>query len=154
MGRVGSANGGMRCGLRASVVAGILGCCASIFGKLALAPDSVLVQHINASCTQYSGSLLDADNCYYAANTTRILAMVFMFFLNGLLGYYSITALHKEGSTAATVTTTAVNYLCMGLSGWLIFSEHVSQRWWLGAFLIAVGVFLISSSSGGKEKNA
>ena len=137
---------------RSSIIAGLLGCFASVFGKLALSPESLLVEGARQLCASRMEAVMSPERCGMLAGGTRIAAMGMMLSVNGIFGYYSINALHEEGTTAATVLTTAVNYLSLGLCGCLIFSENVTTRWLLGAILIAVGVYLVSTASEERPK--
>ncbi|XP_031477117.1 uncharacterized protein LOC116248461 [Nymphaea colorata] len=58
-----------------------------------------------------------------------------------------VNSLKLLSSLQATVTNFATNFLASGISGFILFREPLSSQWFLGAFLILLGVFVMSKSS-------
>ncbi|XP_067001956.2 transmembrane protein 42 [Anabrus simplex] len=53
---------------------------------------------------------------------------------------------HSSSSLPATVTSTATNYFCSVVMGFLLFGEVTSGLWWIGIFLVLTGLVLICHS--------
>lgn len=49
-------------------------------------------------------------------------------------------------SLQATVLNFASNFLISGLAGFLCFNEALHGQWFLGAFLIVLGILLLSKA--------
>ncbi|GMH18055.1 hypothetical protein Nepgr_019896 [Nepenthes gracilis] len=58
-----------------------------------------------------------------------------------------VNSLRALSSLQATVTNFATNFLSSGLAGFFLFEERLSLKWFSGALLIVIGVFLLSKSS-------
>ncbi|KAF5740826.1 hypothetical protein HS088_TW11G00906 [Tripterygium wilfordii] len=58
-----------------------------------------------------------------------------------------INSLKALSSLQATVTNFATNFLTSGLAGFFLFDEALPFKWFAGAFLIVVGVLILSKSS-------
>ncbi|XP_076943665.1 uncharacterized protein LOC143613983 [Bidens hawaiensis] len=63
-----------------------------------------------------------------------------------------VKSLKALSSLQATVTNFATNFLSSGLAGFFLFEEPLSPKWFAGALLIVVGVFILSKSSVEEEK--
>ncbi|XP_010670876.1 uncharacterized protein LOC104887820 [Beta vulgaris subsp. vulgaris] len=64
-----------------------------------------------------------------------------------------VNSLRALSSLQATVTNFAMNFLSSGLAGFFLFGETLSTKWFTGAFLIVVGVFILTKSSLEKKEN-
>ncbi|CAH1442875.1 unnamed protein product [Lactuca virosa] len=78
-------------------------------------------------------------------------AMV-IFFNVVMWGCY-VNSLKALSSLQATVTNFATNFLSSGLAGFFLFQEPLSLKWFAGALLIVVGVFVLSRSSIEEKKS-
>ncbi|CAL9204257.1 unnamed protein product [Musa hybrid cultivar] len=58
-----------------------------------------------------------------------------------------VNSLKALSSLQATVTNFAANFLTSGLVGFFLFKEPLSSQWFVGAFFIILGVFVLSKSS-------
>ncbi|KAF9618907.1 hypothetical protein IFM89_002902 [Coptis chinensis] len=58
-----------------------------------------------------------------------------------------VNSLKALSSLQATVTNFATNFLSSGLAGFFLFDEIISTKWFVGALLIVLGVFILSKSS-------
>ncbi|XP_071733205.1 uncharacterized protein [Rutidosis leptorrhynchoides] len=58
-----------------------------------------------------------------------------------------VNSLKALSSLQATVTNFATNFLSSGLAGFFLFEEPLPLKWFAGALLIVVGVFILSRSS-------
>ncbi|KAK9073280.1 hypothetical protein SSX86_007604 [Deinandra increscens subsp. villosa] len=58
-----------------------------------------------------------------------------------------VNSLKALSSLQATVTNFATNFLSSGLAGFFLFEEPLSLKWFAGALLIVVGVFILSKTS-------
>ncbi|KAK4804144.1 hypothetical protein SAY86_003961 [Trapa natans] len=58
-----------------------------------------------------------------------------------------VNSLKSLSSLQATVTNFATNFLTSGLAGFFLFDELLTLKWFAGAFLIVIGVVVLSKSS-------
>ncbi|KAM7263965.1 hypothetical protein ACFE04_001648 [Oxalis oulophora] len=58
-----------------------------------------------------------------------------------------VNSLKALSSLQATVTNFATNFLTSGLSGFLLFEEPLSIKWFAGAVFMVIGVLILSNSS-------
>ncbi|GAX82555.1 hypothetical protein CEUSTIGMA_g9981.t1 [Chlamydomonas eustigma] len=65
---------------------------------------------------------------------------------NGAMTALFIKSLTKLPSLQATVLSLSTNILATGLLGGLLFREHLTPSWFLGAACILCGVFLINKA--------
>lgn len=64
-----------------------------------------------------------------------------------------VNSLRALSSLQATVTNFATNFLSSGLAGFLLFGEELSTKWFAGALLIVIGVFVLTKSSMEKKEH-
>lgn len=64
-----------------------------------------------------------------------------------------VNSLKALSSLHATVTNFATNFLFSGLAGHFLFKEPLPSRWFAGALLIILGVFVLSKSSIERKPN-
>ncbi|KAK9713983.1 hypothetical protein RND81_06G063300 [Saponaria officinalis] len=79
--------------------------------------------------------------------SSQLLKYVFVIVFNVTMwGCYthSLTAL---SSLQATVVSFATNFLSSALAAFFLFSESLSPKWFVGASLIVIGVFILTKSS-------
>ena len=62
---------------------------------------------------------------------------------NGLMLRCFVKGLHETDSLTATVTSAAVNFVLAAAGGSLFFQEHLSMRWFIGAFMVLLGIALL-----------
>ncbi|XP_077246209.1 cell growth defect protein [Tasmannia lanceolata] len=65
-----------------------------------------------------------------------------------------VNSLKALPSLQATVTNFATNFLLSGLAGFFLFGEPLSPKWFAGALLIVLGVFILSKSSVGTKERS
>uniref|UniRef100_A0A0E0K879 EamA domain-containing protein n=1 Tax=Oryza punctata TaxID=4537 RepID=A0A0E0K879_ORYPU len=65
-----------------------------------------------------------------------------------------VNSLKALSSLQATVTNFAANFISSGLAGYFLFEEPLPSKWFVGASLIIVGVFILSKSSIEKKLNS
>ncbi|KAK1273183.1 hypothetical protein QJS04_geneDACA015208 [Acorus gramineus] len=65
-----------------------------------------------------------------------------------------VKSLKALSSLQATVTNFAMNFLSSGLAGFFLFEESLSSKWFAGAALIVLGVFVLSKSSSDDRKES
>ncbi|CAM9806698.1 unnamed protein product [Chrysoparadoxa australica] len=123
-----------------SMMTGAMGACASFFGKMAFGNELQLgAEHW---CRDMRAKD-DTQLCYWVGCVARVLALGGMLICNASMTACFLRALHQDGSTAATVTSCCTNSLIAGLLGWLLLSEMLRPRWWLGAAFLVTGMALV-----------
>lgn len=120
--------------LRASVLAGLNASLASVAGKVAF-DDRFLVSFVFGGVAPSSSLLLCA----------RAVAVILLLSLNAMLFRFVALGMSKSASSVeVTAVTCAVNFLCTGLFGALLFNEAITMTWVVGAGLLAFGISLLS----------
>ncbi|CAL1372902.1 unnamed protein product [Linum trigynum] len=103
----------------------------------------------------YAFAVFAGLNAAFAA-IAAIAAKFFSFYIirYGLVVVFNVTmwgcyvnSLKALSSLQATVTNFATNFISSGLAGSFLFNESLSSKWFAGAFLIVVGVIILSNSS-------
>ena len=112
--------------MASSILSGVLAASAGVFGKFAF---------------QDSGDLW-----YY-----KVLSGIFMLIVNSFMLKFLIQSFKELGASKATVINLSFNYVSSALLGFYFYSEKVSQTWILGAILMFIGVFIISSEKDEKK---
>ncbi|XP_062209716.1 uncharacterized protein LOC133911479 [Phragmites australis] len=64
-----------------------------------------------------------------------------------------VNSLKALSSLQATVTNFAANFISSGLAGYFLFDEPLPSKWFVGASLIILGVFILSKSSIEEKQN-
>lgn len=103
-----------------SVLSGILAASAGVFGKFA-----------------FQESM---DLWYY-----KVISGVFMLIVNSLMLKFLVQSFKELGASKATVINLAFNYIFSAMFGFIFYSEAISATWALGASLMFVGVYIITS---------
>ncbi|KAJ8647931.1 hypothetical protein MRB53_000954 [Persea americana] len=80
-------------------------------------------------------------------NHSMLVKYGFVIFFNVTMWGCYVNSLKALPSLQATVTNFATNFLSSGLAGFFLFGEPLSSRWFAGALLIVLGVFVLSKSS-------
>ncbi|KAF8780159.1 hypothetical protein HU200_001582 [Digitaria exilis] len=65
-----------------------------------------------------------------------------------------VNSLKALSSLQATVTNFAANFISSGLAGYFLFHEPLPSKWFAGASLIILGVFILSKSSIEEKQNS
>lgn len=73
----------------------------------------------------------------------RLATFLLVFGANALMMKYFVISLQKLGSGKATVCNFVANFMISAIFGVLIFGEVVSVQWFIGAGIMATGVYLI-----------
>eukprot|EP00268_Persea_americana_P017044 TRINITY_DN18149_c0_g1_i1.p1 TRINITY_DN18149_c0_g1~~TRINITY_DN18149_c0_g1_i1.p1 ORF type:complete len:118 (-),score=16.68 TRINITY_DN18149_c0_g1_i1:516-869(-) len=79
--------------------------------------------------------------------SSQLVKYGFVIFFNVTMWGCYVNSLKALPSLQATVTNFATNFLSSGLAGFFLFGEPLSSRWFAGALLIVLGVFVLSKSS-------
>ena len=125
-----------------SIIAGVFGAFASVFGKLAFSSDSIAVKYISQTC--HANLKISSElYCSYIIYGFRALMFFIMMTVNGIMLSSMVRALHSDGSLKSTVITTSVNFVATAIFAYLLFSEDLSMTWWVGAFFIFLGVYFV-----------
>lgn len=156
--------------IRTSIVAGLLAAVGSGVGKLSFDGDNAMTKTLTVAlekrCVGFylvapSQTLphisIDNDSSGTPAASTRLCQnvgyiirgcfAVLMLMLNGtMLGLY-VRAMQEEGSVVATVINMASSFLGTGLLGYFLFEEQLKPLWFLGATLMASGVYLVAQAA-------
>lgn len=105
-----------------------------------------------ASGGGYAWALAAGLNAALAAISAKFFApmllkygMVILFNVT-MWGCY-VNSLKALSSLQATVTNFAANFISSGLAGYFLFQEPLPSKWFAGASLIILGVFILSKSS-------
>ncbi|KAM0035755.1 putative transmembrane protein [Helianthus debilis subsp. tardiflorus] len=106
----------------------------------------------------YSWAVSAGLNAAFAAISAKFITpqlirygMVILF--NVMMWGCYVNSLKALSSLQATVTNFATNFLSSGLAGFFLFQEPLSPKWFAGALLIVVGVFILSKSSVEEKTN-
>ncbi|CAI5743105.1 unnamed protein product [Peronospora destructor] len=133
-----------------SALAGSFASLAGLLGKLAADGDSSALQLFETQC-QKSSSLF--DSCSLLSYFVRVLCLVLMLGANSLMLRCFVKGLHETDSLTATITSAAANFMLSAAGGFLFFQEHLPPRWFLGAFVILVGMaFLTHGNTSAEDK--
>ncbi|XP_047083959.1 uncharacterized protein LOC124695114 [Lolium rigidum] len=95
---------------------------------------------------------LAAISAKFFATTLLKYGMVILFNVT-MWGCY-VNSLKALSSLQATVTNFAANFISSGLAGYFLFQEPLPSKWFGGASLIILGVFILSKSSIEKKQNS
>ncbi|KAK8944422.1 hypothetical protein KSP39_PZI007654 [Platanthera zijinensis] len=100
----------------------------------------------------YLWAVAAGANAALAAISARFFSSLFLkyglvLFFNATMWGCYVNSLKALSSLQATVTNFAANFLSSGLAGYLLFQESLSYRWFVGAFFIISGVFILSQSN-------
>ncbi|KAF3321291.1 EamA-like transporter family [Carex littledalei] len=68
-------------------------------------------------------------------------------FCNVIMWGCYVNSLKALSSLQATVTNFATNFISSGFAGYFLFDEPLPSKWFIGAALIIIGVFILSISS-------
>ncbi|KAI4995368.1 hypothetical protein ZWY2020_035271 [Hordeum vulgare] len=105
-----------------------------------------------ASGGGYAWALAAGLNAALAAISAKFFApmllkygMVILFNVT-MWGCY-VNSLKALSSLQATVTNFAANFISSGLAGYFLFQEPLPSKWFAGASLIILGVFILSKST-------
>ncbi|CAH0492091.1 unnamed protein product [Peronospora effusa] len=135
--------------MRHSALAGSFAALAGLLGKLGADGDSSALQLFETQCQSSSWF----DSCGLLSYLVRVLCLVLMLGANSLMLSCFVKGLHETDSLTATVTSAAVNFMLSAASGFFFFQEHLPPRWFLGAFVILVGMaFLMHGNTPAEDK--
>ncbi|KAJ3690421.1 hypothetical protein LUZ61_019585 [Rhynchospora tenuis] len=79
--------------------------------------------------------------------SSQILKYAMVVFCNVVMWGCYVNSLKALSSLQATVTNFATNFISSGLAGYFLFEEPLPSKWFVGATLIIIGVFILSTSS-------
>ncbi|CAM9105951.1 unnamed protein product [Pylaiella littoralis] len=136
-----------------SVGSGALACFASVLGKVAFDGDTPVHVMATTSCEEHLPGLA---LCNAVGLAVQAASLVGMFLANAVMLSTFIKALQMSGSTVATVTNFATNFLLSGVSGRIVFGERLTVLWFCGASLVVSGVVLLIGGTGttGGDENS
>ncbi|KAH9610637.1 hypothetical protein KSS87_017125 [Heliosperma pusillum] len=78
---------------------------------------------------------------------SQLVKYSFVILFNVTMWVCYTNSLRALSSLQATVTNFATNFLSSGLAGFFLFGEALSTKWFAGALLIVMGVFVLTKSS-------
>ncbi|KAL9232424.1 hypothetical protein vseg_007538 [Gypsophila vaccaria] len=79
--------------------------------------------------------------------SSQLLKPVFVIIFNVTMWACFTNSLKALSSLQATVINFATNFLTSALAAFFLFGEPLSTKWFAGASLIVVGVFILTKSS-------
>jgi drug/metabolite transporter (DMT)-like permease len=123
--------------------------------QLAADGETSALDYLYVVCDQYiTSSINNSFSCSVIQGSFRVLCLVLMLVCNGLMMTLFVKGLHETDSLTATVTSAAVNFILSATAGHVLFGEMLPIQWWLGAFVILVGMgcLLYGDSTGEKDK--
>ena len=128
-----------------SIVAGVFGAFASVFGKLAFSSDSLAVKYVENKCQQFLTGIdaTSQSQCSIVVYIFRAIMFCVMMGVNAVMLSSAVRALHADGSLKSTVMTTSVNFVATAIFAYLLFGEDLSTTWWVGAVFIFFGVYFV-----------
>ena len=126
-----------------SLVCGVCGAFASMFGKLAFAHDNPLSVYIGLLCTYMGWS---AFGCEVSILILNITCFGIMISLNAAMIATFLKALESSSSVFVTVVSSAVNYILTAAVGASLFDEAVGSKWLLGSSLVCIGLCIVTYS--------
>ncbi|KAJ1298996.1 hypothetical protein BS78_01G497200 [Paspalum vaginatum] len=107
----------------------------------------------------YGWALAAGFNAALAAISAKFFASLFLKY--GMVILFNVTmwgcyvnSLKALSSLQATVTNFAANFISSGLAGYFLFHEPLPSKWFAGASLIILGVFILSKSSIEEKQNS
>ncbi|KAI3361507.1 hypothetical protein L3Q82_013655 [Scortum barcoo] len=129
-----------------ALVAGFLGAAASLSAKLSLGAD-----YLRQMCASGLNSWTETQDGHTACDwlhvPLRLLCGGLMFTCNAVMWTFFSKALrHCSSSAAATVTTTASNFISSAVLGRVIFGETHEALWWVGISLTLCGLLVLHGS--------
>ena len=135
---------------RAAIISGALGSTASFIAKLALSPDSPAPSTIQSICIENINNINNDNDltwiCPYTSLITRGICLLCMIGVNALMISSFLDGMNESGSVVGTALSTAANFSFSAMYG-IFFGEVVPLPWYLGATLIACGMWALSSVS-------
>ncbi|CAM9731120.1 unnamed protein product [Scytosiphon promiscuus] len=134
-----------------SVASGCLACFASVLGKVAFDGDTPFQVKTTASCRE---RFPEWTLCGAVGLAVQGASLAGMFMVNAVMLSTYLKALQMSGSTVATVTNFATNFLLSGISGRIIFGERLPMLWFCGASLVVSGVMLLTGGGDADEEKA
>ncbi|EAL73464.1 hypothetical protein DDB_G0268022 [Dictyostelium discoideum AX4] len=121
-----------------SLIGGVFASLSSVCGKVAL--DS-----------QFLSQFISSDNIELI---TRAISIGSIFICTTMQWRYAAKGMDLANSTlTSTVITTSSNFFFTAFFGWLFFKEQLSFKWWIGAFFIMFGLFLMNADQDKIETN-
>ncbi|XP_056376559.1 transmembrane protein 42 isoform X1 [Hyla sarda] len=128
-----------------SAVAGLLGALSASSAKCALGAD-----YLRSLCEVAVGER--ADICEGVHLILRLGCAGLVFLCNAIMWTFFAKALRYSSSTAAaTVTTTASNFVSSAVLGKILFGESRALLWWVGISITICGLVLLHTSSSQTE---
>ncbi|KAJ3682069.1 hypothetical protein LUZ60_014642 [Juncus effusus] len=79
--------------------------------------------------------------------SSQIIKYAMVILCNVIMWACYTNSLKILSSLQATVTNFATNFISSGLAGYFLFEEPLPSKWFGGAMLIIIGVFILSKSS-------
>ncbi|KAL0477579.1 hypothetical protein AKO1_015425 [Acrasis kona] len=136
-------------GVQNAVCAGICACLSSVAGKLMFTGEQEK-SPVGLLCDQLSTTLpLSGEQLY---QIFRLLSFVLNIILTVFMMGFSAQAMLHLSTLTATVINVSANFVLTAALGWLIFNEHLSMQWMIGAQIIMLGVFLIIRGESGDNQ--
>ncbi|XP_020663328.3 transmembrane protein 42 [Pogona vitticeps] len=133
--------------------AGLLGALAACSAKMALGGD-----YLREGCVAVLGGEEDSatDACAWLPFLLRVGCGGLMLACNTIMWTFFAKALrYSSSSAAATVTSTAANFISSAFLGKLLFGETRALLWWIGISVTLLGLLLLHTGPSplGEQKN-
>lgn len=129
-----------------AIASGALAAAGGVLGKISLSSENAVF----AFLTQFFclEGLMGHDLCeVYIPFACRLYLFSMMLYLNVLMISMFLKALGRtDHSLKVVVLNTAANFITTGVLGQLLFSEEMTIKWSVGAFVIVLGMCLITMS--------
>ena len=132
-----------------AISSGCLAAAGGVLGKIALSSeDSAFIFFTQLLCAE---SIMSSESCqYYIPLTCRLCLFGLMLYLNAMMLSMFLKALARiDHSLKVVVLNTAANFITTGMMGQFFFKEVMTLKWSVGAFIIVLGMCLISAAGGG-----
>ena len=122
---------------------GIAGAIGSLCKKLSLSRND-----ISEICSAYLLGDEHATQAYCTIFSVifRITFFFFMLVFNAMMLSNFLIALEKKGSLMVVIVSSSTNIILTGVIGQTLLGEDVGDKWYLGAFVMLIGVTLIAFS--------
>jgi drug/metabolite transporter (DMT)-like permease len=123
--------------MKLSIICGLYGASAAIFGKIALSQNWI-IDFFDEKCEKFN------DSKFICTSFIRTVVFCLMLCLNTMMIATFLKALEKNSSLAVTVVSSSVNFILSGLLGGIFLQENIGLKWFIGASLVISGIFLIT----------
>ena len=132
-------------GVIVCATSGLAAALASVFGKLALDPDVLVVPE--QACKRLGVADVCHDIGVPVVYTLRAGALGMMILSNIFMTTSFTRAMHVTSSLTAAVATTSFNFSFTAMMSMIVFGEALPALWWAGFTCILIGVALLTAGT-------